>query len=237
MTYGDDKIKDMIESLLPSSARRRARENRAAAHRKARRATRQNHDRDRTHVYEKKRRVEIMEMMWDRRGADKLSFVRWAEQVTKHLSDPEDRYNYIKNLVPDNTIGRHALTHLPYEWQPEYRSLYSGERSVTPKERRVYYERRHMAELLKEIFDTRDGHRNLNGALKYAHNRMGHPKRAWRGPGYTNMGVVDIEYCDGCVQPRLLAGIHDIKDFIEDIYASRRHDEWKATVKKFLDLA
>jgi hypothetical protein len=232
MSYGDDKIKDMIESLLPSSRRKAAREGRAAAHRKERRATRQNHDRFQDH--DRKRRIEIMENMWERRNADKLSFVRWAEGVTKHLSDPEDRYNYIKKLVPDNTIGRHALTHLPYEWQPEYRN-YSRYRP-SRAERQKNYERRDMADRLRALFSTHDGHRNLNGALKYGHNRMGHPKRSWLGPGYRNMGVVDIDYCDRCPQPRLLAGIHDIADFIEDIYGSHRHKEWQETVKKFLDM-
>lgn len=230
MSYGDDKIKDMIESLLPSSARRRARENRAAAHRKARRATRQNHDRDRTHVFEKTRRIEIMEMMWDRRGADKLSFTRWAEEVTKHLPDVEDRYNFIKKLVPNNTIGRHALTHLPFEWQPEYRN---NPRFRYPPDKNRFT-KRHMRELLYELFSTADGHRNLNGALKYGHNRVGHPKRWWVD-GYKRMDVVDIEFCDECIQPRLLAGIHDVADFVDAIYKAR-HKEWKEVVEKFLGL-
>jgi hypothetical protein len=62
----------------------------------------------------------IEEMVWDRRSADKVApLVRWALHHVRHdarLRDAEsaERLDHFRQLLPDNTIGRHALSHIAW---------------------------------------------------------------------------------------------------------------------------
>jgi len=59
-------------------------------------------------------------MVWDRRAADKTApLVRWALHHVRHdpqLRDADlaERLDHFRQLVPDNTIGRHALSHIAW---------------------------------------------------------------------------------------------------------------------------
>jgi hypothetical protein len=87
------------------------------------------------------------EIIWGRRNHDKLAhFETWAYERTKHLR-PEDRYSKISGLLPNGVIGNHALSHLdflkarhPAEW---WRYYEGGERWDLPRQLRprVYYPR------------------------------------------------------------------------------------------------
>lgn len=126
MQYGDEKVRDMMRSLLPSTSRRTSRENAASVKRRNRRRTRQalaewkgwtDPYEFTGHIYDygdtPAVRYSIKDVMWERRDADNTAaFIRWATAKTKHLDDPFERYAAIKKLTPDNLIGRHALSHL-----------------------------------------------------------------------------------------------------------------------------
>jgi hypothetical protein len=131
MLYGEEKVRSMARSILPATNRRSARQTAERIKRRNRRNTRQT-----LHMW--KRCVDPLEFeghivdygepdkhngwsdegtikqaMWARRDADKLnSMIRWAKAYTAHLEDPEDRYRLMKKVLPDNLIGRHALSHL-----------------------------------------------------------------------------------------------------------------------------
>lgn len=58
-------------------------------------------------------------VVWDRRGADKVGhFIRWAEAITSDIEDGPDKVAFMRQILPNTMIGRHAETHLPYDWKP-----------------------------------------------------------------------------------------------------------------------
>ena len=140
-----DKIKDMIRSILPSTAVKGSREDRASAHRANRKKVRQTlhqynnedwEDEDtmvmRLHESDLKRRRQIRYMVRDRRGADKINhFVRWCEKKTKHIPEdkPQERYSHISSLIGGvgDVIREHAVGHFvgPWEFNVIARGSYS----------------------------------------------------------------------------------------------------------------
>lgn len=119
MQNHDQKVTDIIRSVLPSTARRDARRTRQLIHRAARRKVKvalRSGDVDAVVDI----RGPIEEMVWDRRAADKLGpLVRWALHQVRH--DPRlreaslaERIDHFRQLLPDNTIGRHALSHITW---------------------------------------------------------------------------------------------------------------------------
>ncbi|HJS83726.1 MAG TPA: hypothetical protein VJ742_12930 [Nitrososphaera sp.] len=248
-SFGDKKVKDMIESLLPSTGRKKARWDRENAHRKERRKSKR-WPLD-TPVNDRERRIAVNDAKWERRGKDKLSFIRWAEEVTKHLPDPEDRYNFIKNLVPDNTIGRHALTHLPYEWQPEYRNISQGTlptraEQTAYRRSRQQSERDRLANRLHKLLGTKRGHKELNSMLKAMKPRHSEYRRVWEDGKYKQEFVRSFA-CPNC-KTRTLAGEHDILAFVEWVltdgngptkrsryWYTGKHHGFKDAVIAFLD--
>ena len=140
-----DKIRDMIRSILPSTAVKGSREDRANAHRANRKKVRQTlhqynnnewEDEDemimRLHESDFTRRRTIGMMVRDRRGADKINhFVRWCEKKTKHIPEdkPQERYSYIASLIGGvgDVIREHAMSHFigPWEFNVIARNSYS----------------------------------------------------------------------------------------------------------------
>lgn len=181
MTYGHRKIKDMAESLLPSTKRKKARETRKAIHRRDRRAYRQDPENYERRSLDQKRDIEIQEMMWERRGADKLSIVRWAQKVTANIDDPVERYLHLKKMLPDNLIGRHALGHCenygygdgleilaPGNNRFEYYGHWKTENER--RERAAEEARQRCVDELRLVVAT-GGLKALNRAIKRAHHK------------------------------------------------------------------
>jgi hypothetical protein len=115
----DDKTTDVIRSVLPSTARRDARRTRQLIHRSARRKVKvalRSGDVDAVVDI----RGPIEDMVWDRRASDKVGpLVRWALHQVRH--DPRlreagfaERIDHFRQLLPNNTIGRHALSHIAW---------------------------------------------------------------------------------------------------------------------------
>jgi hypothetical protein len=141
--YGEAKTRNMARSVLPSTRRRGARADLAAAKRKNRRRVRQRLGRAvhqpvsslpphygwedvpatgwsgwdeeaEDYTLEYYPNKRIAYAVRDRRGGDKLGAIqRWAPAVSAHLP-LEDRYAYVAARLPQNLIGWHALTHLAY---------------------------------------------------------------------------------------------------------------------------
>jgi hypothetical protein len=119
----DEKVRDMIRSVLPSTARHGVRATRRLIHRAERRTVK---DRLRAgdDVGVVDTRGAISEMVWA------LDHFR-ADPVLRDASTAE-RLEHFRRLLPDTTIGRHALSHIawplerlghqhrpqPHRWRP-----------------------------------------------------------------------------------------------------------------------
>lgn len=138
MQYGEDKIRTMARSILPATNRRDAKNTAQMIKRRNRRNTRQTLHEWKSytdplefegHIFDYGEPTSlgwemssIKAAMWDRRQHDKLQpMIRWAKAYTAHLDDPFDRYMLMKKILPDNLIGRHALSHLEFEDEFDYR--------------------------------------------------------------------------------------------------------------------
>jgi hypothetical protein len=124
-SYGEAKKRDMMRSILPSTRRKGARDDLAHIRRNNRHHINQHlaefrgpssgaiehyeyGDYDLNHYPD----GEIKWAVWERRAADKVApIIRWAQQITKDLPQKE-RMDYMRSILPDTTIGRHALQHI-----------------------------------------------------------------------------------------------------------------------------
>lgn len=162
MQYGENKRRTMMRSILPSTARKGAREDKNAINRRRRARVRsdlhdvwdlesaEEWDADWIH---KDLDYKTTYVVWDRRGADKVShFIRWAEAKTAHIEDDHEKIPYMRQFLPNNMIGRHAESHLPYDWDPNAHARWWYRYGVIP---RTPEERYLVAyELFREIFNS-----------------------------------------------------------------------------------
>jgi hypothetical protein len=137
MRNHDEKRRDICRSLLPSSARRAARTNKAILKRQHRRHIRHElHDWSRYDdvlnyegfVHEDTNRPITGGVGWyigqtmagivnERRDADNLGpFLNWVRATKGRLpgETDDDKFEALRRVLPDNLIGRHALGHAEY---------------------------------------------------------------------------------------------------------------------------
>ena len=182
-----NKIKDMIRSILPSKARRRARLTKATLNRNVRRAVRhdlnvENFDAD------LRRKPYFRSMLWERRGADKLNhFMRWCEAITAGMS-AEDALSYVRSLLPDSLIGDHAYGHWEAHRKP---NRYRTWPYVSHKRREQSFIDSTTFRLRRALMVDPSLHARLNAEIKARTPE----ERPWR----------------------VLAGIHDVEAFVRDI--------------------
>ena len=188
MDYGDAKVKTMARSLLPSRRRKGAREDKRLAHRHHRRQVSERLGQLRWCDYDDfipsvvhNNNWRIHEIKWERRAADDASAVeRWAEALTRDVPKGE-RVAFMKGLLPDNLIGRHA---------------------------------------------------EINIAIKRAH-RAGHNRSRYDRSADKPIEWVDQKDC--CTAPVLLAGSHDVDNFIDRLIHTE-HREWADSIWKLSEL-
>lgn len=203
----DEKTRDMCRSVLPSTSRKSTRERRRTIHKRQRArelaaVTTYRRDPDPDSAYPDlhgKYGRDINEMVWDRRDADKVGpLVRWA--MATIAADPAlrsatraEQVAYFAGLLPDTTIGRHAVQHI--EMALEWRDLRWPSRA-----HRVRDEPRPevvaMESQLRRILE--DGlHGALNRELRWITPELGEKPR----------------FCFWPPEPRLLLGGHDVEAF------------------------
>lgn len=252
-TYGDKKVKDMVRSILPSTARQRARTEKAKANRAARRGvnmsmsdiTRDPDEYDGIADFgDAELPGELATVISDRRGYDKTAPIqKWAKAVTS--GDPETRLAKIASLLPNNTIGRHVIQHVKFmaefDQEREARNLLGLHRrkkyvTVTDAERAV---------MLEEII-TRGLHAHFNKAMRLGHRSV---KELVKGTGVYDINKVYIyaKYIlKGPQSGRMLLGLHDIKPFLKDVRDATQwrsknsdgfyHPEWSSTLESYLKM-
>ena len=114
MRNHNEKARDMARSVLPSTARKSARQARASIH---------GRERARLRAELHALRVagdpdDFEEMVDDRRGADKVGpLLAWAERLVARdpvlgAATPEDREAHFRKVLPPGLIGNHAISHL-----------------------------------------------------------------------------------------------------------------------------
>jgi hypothetical protein len=204
MRNHDQKIKDISRSVLPSTRRRSARDDRRMIHGQQRArelaavtACRRAADPDSvTPDVRGTYAPDITHMVRDRRSRDKIGpLVRWAratiaaDPVLRSASRAE-QIAYFARLMPDTTIGRHAVQHIEQdlEWH-ERRARFIASRPSAPGP--------HVAEMergLRQILET-----GLHDAFNVGLRGIADTQEI--GPGAARM------------PRRLLLGSHDVEAF------------------------
>lgn len=207
MRNHDEKHKDMVRSVLPSTSRKSAKDDRRAIHKSQRSRQRnllaeirQDFDFTEPDFHEGRRKSALHWMVLDRRGADKIGpLTRWAAAVVE--ADPalsnaplHVRVRYFRQILPPDLIGAHAVQHI--EWA--LRALASRDqwkarddaRRKRPSRRRAEVE----ADVRRLLVDGR--HADLNAALRH-HYRL-----------------LDEEVQ---VPRRFLLGSHDVEPFAAEV--------------------
>lgn len=200
-----EKTKDMIESVLPSTAGKWAREQRRLIHKRARSRQRVAlaemraiYDDTGVDFRNGRRKSELNWMVSDRRAADNVgALTRWAAAVVKadaRLGDAplHVQVAHFAAILPSGVIGAHAVQHI--EWALTYlsqrpaRDASRGSWRNRPMERQ-----RILAEALRQVI-ARGGHGDFNDALRRA---------------YGGHGMQESPPAEG----RFLRGAHDIDAF------------------------
>jgi hypothetical protein len=179
-----EKTKDMIESVLPSTARKRSREQRRLIHKRARARqrvalaeVRATYDDASVDFRDGRRRSELKWMVLDRRAADNVgALTRWAAAVVAADASLRDAPLHVQiahfaAVLPPDLIGQHALQHI--EWALTYLvqrpplDARRGSWRSRPTERQQI-----LAEALREVIAS-GGHRDFNDALRRAYGERG----------------------------------------------------------------
>lgn len=254
MTYGEAKLKDIAESVLPSKRRKGARDELRYIKQKNRRnINRQLAKIDSIDTYLDDPRVEdinfypnsdIYQAVLSRRNADNIAgLMQWAEfRVKKEgITDPHYRYDFVKRAMPDNLIGRHALSHVESvegfcsgtgdsfrSECPEHATwrFYRFAETKEEQEARIAVERAAFRDKVRAKLNEPGGHAALNRAIKRAHSNLTHSHR-WN----YRLKMIPTQ-CD-CL-PRTIAGTHDIEAWIKDVFHGPTHNEWSKAAMRVL---
>jgi hypothetical protein len=204
MRNHDQKVRDMSRSVLPSTGRKSARDNRRIIHKQQRArelaaVTTYRRDTDPDIVTPDTRGTygpDITQMVLGRRAQDKVGpLIRWA--MATIAADPvlrsaprAEQVAYFARLMPDTTIGRHAVQHIEQalQWH-ERRAQYNANRPSAPGPHAAEMERQ-----LGRILET-GLHATLNAALRQL------------------AGTQEIRPRVTPMPRRLLLGSHDIEAF------------------------
>jgi hypothetical protein len=216
----DQKTKDMIESVLPSTARLTARRMRRQIHSSRRmretQALRRHWQTGRLDDYalvDGYFLSDVSYLIWTRRAWDKVGpLTRWA--VRRVLADPDlraaplaDQVNHFRGMLPDNTVGRHALQHIESTLRWKLRAgdwssaAQRGAADAAAQERIATM----TAQTHRILAAGR--HAELNHRLK---RLLAREAAAGRRPDWQFVPAPH----------RLLAGAHDVKDFVRETHAS-----------------
>src|SRR5688572_11215203 len=194
-----EKLKDMVESILPSKNRMGARRRKAAINRQRRRAARQNVCDDLTNI-DIIAEVTMTFVVDRRRGADKLAhFIRWCHKLTRGMN-LQQALSFVRSILPRDVIGDHAYGH--WEIERRYDDLF-GRTSVREERGRK----------LQSYVDSAEF--RLRRALKFdplLHARLNNEIRGRKKPEEPR---------------RLLLGLHDVRNFVTAIAPPKfeKHDD------------
>lgn len=241
MYFGDEKTRQMVRSLLPSTMRKAARQMKKVAKKRAKIVNRRlvkkmliNQDEYEETLFEDSRN-DIRYVVRNRRDADKVGpFVSWVVKKTKDIPQ-ENRKSFVRGLVPPNTIGDHALTHLPYlGFDHPNEEILKQLQAESWKGRVQKNNPNPYQELVRKTIE-RGLHSELNRSMKHFPNHV--PDGFY--PGYYQFPRFKVI---GPTRPRKLLGLHDVTNFVTDVLNAQygdpklglRHPEWLQSLDAFL---
>lgn len=169
------KAFEMSRSILPSTARKKARDDKRALQHKNRAQIREKlvpfkgpadyvldtYDddyHDLNHAWSPRNTGGWDQIVFERRSADKLNhFMTWAAAVVKGM-DPDDAWVHLKTLVPSGMIGDHALSHLAVEhdpnWDRWWKNYERPEHEPTPNEIIINHFNLTLREKMDDVINT-----------------------------------------------------------------------------------
>ena len=217
-----EKAQDMSESVLPSTgsagvvkARRVIRHSERA---RARAALSQyladpgrGDEQADAHVAGRRYHTDTSDLVWGRRAKDKVGpLCRWVVRrvaTNPELADLEvaDQVEAFRHVLPDNLIGRHALSHIETTLERNCTALDRARRPASPSYRET--EAALLRDQLRLVLDS-GRHSRFNRAIKAAQAGSERPVR-------------------------VLLGAHDLDAFTE--YAFRRSAFQKAIARAAVD--
>ena len=184
----EEKLRDMIRSILPSKARVRARRAKAAQNRMVRRRVRMTLHADdaeetKADLYEE---AYQSTNVWDRRGADKLNhFMRWCRSWTRGMTERQ-ALDAVRAVLPRNLIGDHAYAH----WEGHRKRVPTHYYYPKQDRQSLYDKTRHRFRQALSV--DPNFQRELNDAIKVC--------------------KLSGEPC------RFLLGLHDVDAFLHDVF-------------------
>jgi hypothetical protein len=206
MIFGEQKVKELARSILPSTWRRagkaRASLHRASRHltRRALRALTRDPSAWDEGVEFGDEDAEVSLLVSRRRGADKLNhFIRWAVERTQELPK-ESRLGHLRAVLPGGLIGQHALLHLERSRQLAPRAELVSRRWLLRREP-LFLDPGLVAEVLREVLQVHEGAQAVHQALKAARR-----ERETRWAAKTRQALP--------LAFRPLGGAHDVLDFL-----------------------
>ena len=204
MRNHDEKTRDMGRSVLPSTNREGARFRRRHIHKQQRvrelaAVTAYRRAPDPECVTPDVRGTygpDITQMVWRRRGADKVGpLIRWAQATI--AADPvlrsasrEEQVGYFARLMPDTTIGRHAVQHIEQalEWRARREQWNTSRRTPAGRSPQVAQIERQVREILEAGL-----HSALNAELRQLGERPVLRPRDTPVPYRPLLGSHDVE--------------------------------------------
>jgi hypothetical protein len=239
----NNKRHDMARSILPSSRRSGARNDKRNESQRYRRtvnniintfdmANVDDYDAFHADMVENEtwHKRNVKELVSSRRDGDKINPVQvWAVAVTKDMRI-EDRTSYMRGILPDNLIGRHALSHIenldefevPDSSRRYFRYFMTADERA---EQKAYFEAKKFTDYCT-LYDTLYSICTTKNMCKLfnAHMKRNYIKKVWtRKTGYQ-----DVE-----MTGRPLRGTHDINSFLVDCDKSY---ELRGRLKYWLEL-
>lgn len=190
---------DMAKSILPSKARKAARESKRALHQQNRARIHttlsqyrgpaadvcelyDDEDNDLFFNPDPHKHAGYDTIVSDRREADKLNhFVRWAKEITKGMTERQ-AHDYMAALVPEGLIGDHAMTHLYMFQQNPYKysffQPYTGQ--MSPFRQHIEDVNQQITQAVGDIVDDAKALAKLNHNLSHFYRmRNASAERAW----------------------------------------------------------
>lgn len=217
MRNHDEKKKDMARSVLPSTSRKTAREDRRQIHKRARARERdlltkyrKDPEAAEPDFRENRRIAATSNMVWDRRAYDKIGpLTRWAVRTVE--TDPalrnaplHEQVAHFEAMLPGDLIGKHAVAHIRWALEAEFGRVEPLWMTRMREDRGPGREERRRQVLAdaRAIVDA-GRHGRLNAALR----------RVYHSPAI----VVPEGDARRLPPVRFLLGIHDVEAFAEDV--------------------
>lgn len=251
--YGEAKKRNMCRSVLPSTARKGAREdlrnikqrNRSSIRRELRQIAQPQVADEVVANYDEAScdlsyypNADINWAVRERRDADKIMpLMRWAPHLVRDVR-LEDRLSKLRSILPDNLIGRHAISHLEYhddfylpdssrwyDWR-SYPKLTDEERAWVRAVEYAEVERKLMLVIERGLLARFNKLMVWNetivlGWFRYDNDGTKVPLEKYQWGARQEVRLVS--------KHRPLRGIHDIPNFIRDVGAKQtKHWDWRS---------